>query len=624
MNQPNTKKHYAGFSLKQRLIPVLLLAFGISFTLCFFGPLDIYANNMAEFPFHILEFFAWNLLWSAVIAGLLIAILLPLRGRVFEIAYAIVLWLGLMLFFQGNYLNFGINSLAGDGLGTGLDVTRVIINCVIWLVVGAALVVAMILLKPERRDYLRLAGIIAMVTVIGVQLITFAITAIDRDIFNPVKVTDSDTRIEQSSEETGEDTESDKKQPATGSHDSSLKKLSAPDPITGKGTLTYKNFNRVSTEGNVIYFVIDRFDLEYMEKALNDKPELFDELDGFTFFDDMTSLYPRTYPSVPYMITGLENDFSLTRTDYLNTVYSSSDFLKTWKDNGYSINIYTDTYAGYDNAAYLNGLVDNAEEATDCYVNNSCLLSLDFVRLSLYRYLPMAAKNVVGSISTSHFNKYVTYVTNGDATYTTDLRDAYYYLADHPMETYSDTKNFTFIHVEGTHLPNEYDENFNPLNHDNDYDVISAMTQSFKIVNLYLTQLKELGLYEDATIIITGDHSNMAREENDPYFAYLTTLLVKESGSSEGELVRSSAPVCHDDLFATALKSEGLSTEEWGRTVFEIPEDEIRTRRYFYQRVGNLARTDYEWIEMEIVGPARDFNNWTIVDRYFLGKSVYD
>lgn len=624
MNTPNTRKRYAGFPLSKRLVPVLLLAFGISLTIFFFGPLDIYANNMAELPFHILDLFGWNLLWSLTLAGLLTAILLPLRGRVFEIAYALTLAVGLMLFIQGNYLNFGINSLSGDGLGNGLDPTTVIINTVIWIVIAAGLVTAMILLKPDHREYIRLAGIIAMVTVLGVQLVTFTITAIDRDIFNPVKITESETRLHQSEAKTETETDTERETPPKGSHASSFKELSAPEPINGKGILTYKNFNRVSTEGNVIYLVIDRFDMEYMTQALEEKPEIFEELEGFTLFNDATSLYPRTYPSIAYMVTGLENDFSLSRTDYLNSAYASSDYLKVWRDNGYSVNIYSDAYSAYDNAAYFVDVADNVSHATDCYVKRPYLLSLNFARLSLYRYLPMVGKDLVGAISTSSFNKYVVYVADEDPLYTTDLRDAYYYLSDHPMETYSDKKNFTFIHIEGTHLPNEYDEDFNPLPNSNNYDVISAMTQSFKIVNLYLTQLKELGLYEDATIIITGDHSNMAMEEYDPYFAYLTALLVKPSGTSEGALVTSTAPVCHDDLFATALKSEGLSTEDWGRSVFEIPEDEIRTRRYFYQRVGNLTRTEYEQFEMEITGPAHDFNNWKVTKRFFLGKSVYD
>lgn len=625
MNTAAPRKRSVGFPLRQRLLPVILTALGIALTVFFFGPMDIYANNMAEFPFHVLDFIAWNLLWSAIVAGILVAILLPLRGRVFDVAYAVVLGLGFMLFLQGNYLNFGINSLAGDGLGSGPDQVQLIINTVVWVIVVAALVIAMLLLKPDVKEYVRLAGIIAMVTVLGVQLVTFTITALDRDLFNPVKISESATATNGQSEESNEEERSEIAEAvAKGEHDSSFEKLSPPASIEGKSVLTYKNFNRVSTEGNVIYFVIDRFDADYMEEALEVCPELFDELEGFTYFDDATSLYPRTFPSVAYMLSGIENDFSLSRTDYLNSVYPASDYLQVWKDNGYSINFYSDTYSAYDNAAYLENVFDNSSEATDCYVSNSCLLSLDFVRLSLYRFLPMGVKSVVGNISTSSFNKHVTYVSNDEAAYTTDLRDAYYYLVDHPMETYSHKKNLTFVHVEGLHLPNEYDENFNALTVDNDYNVISGMTQSFKIINLYISQLKELGLYEDATIIITGDHSDMGYEERDPYMPYVTALLVKKSGVGDGELVRSSAPVCHDDLFATALASEGLSTEGFGRSVFEIPEDEERTRRYFYQKVGNAVRTDYEWIEMEITGSARDLKSWKIVNRFPLGKSVYD
>ena len=54
--------------------------------------------------------------------------------------------------------------------------------------------------------------------------------------------------------------------------------------------------------------------------------------------------------------------------------------------------------------------------------------------------------------------------------------------------------------------------------------------------------------------------------------------------------------------------------------MFEIPEDETRTRRYLFQRMGS---SNHELIIYEIVGEGADLSNWVIKDRHFIGKSIY-
>ena len=154
------------------------------------------------------------------------------------------------------------------------------------------------------------------------------------------------------------------------------------------------------------------------------------------------------------------------------------------------------------------------------------------------------------------------------------------------------------------------------------------MKQSFKIVNLYLDQLKELGIYEDATIIITGDHGSLqgsdTRLPTDPSRPnpILTALFVKESGASGTPLTVNSAPVMQADIIPTILRSEGIDTDEdFGKSVFEIPADQPRKRKYNFQSYQKDTG-GYEVIEYEILGPARDLSNWTIVNRY-MTESIY-
>ena len=91
-------------------------------------------------------------------------------------------------------------------------------------------------------------------------------------------------------------------------------------------------------------------------------------------------------------------------------------------------------------------------------------------------------------------------------------------------------------------------------------------------------------------------------------------------------LFRSGAPVCHGDLFATIVKSEGIDTDvDFGKSVFEYAEGEDRVRPFYFQRYAKVdGEVNYEQFVYEIHGPANVYSNWVRTDRYYLGGSIYD
>ena len=590
------KKSYTGFSLRQRLVPVILVSLALSLTVFIFGPFEIYGANADQFGFSLLDFIGWNLLCALGTTVIVCAILLPLRGRVFDIVFALFFWIALMLTVQGNYLNFGVSALTGDGTGAdGFEVSYLILNCVIWGVVGIGCLLAVLLIGQKYREWIPTVCTIAMITVIGMQGITMAVTSMTSDVWAP---TVSVTKPE----------------------DEEAKAI--------PHLLTYKNLDQVSSQNNVIWFVIDRFDVRFYEEAQKECPELFYNLDGFTYFNDMTSRYPRTFPSVAYMLTGVEHDFHDARSDYLTEAFANANFLKLLKENNYNVNIYTDQYYCYEDARALENYVSNSSKAESVEVIKKPSLSLDMTRLSLFRALPIAAKNTVGSISTSDFQKYIVYETEYPKYESADMKIIYDYLTDHPLTLTEEKNNFTFLHIAGCHLPNKYNENFEAPEKSDEWNSMVSMKQSFQIINLYIDQLKALGLYENATIIITGDHGSLqgsdTRLPTDPSYPnpILTALLVKESGSAGTPLMISSAPVMQADIIPTILRSERIMTDtDFGRSVFEISETEARTRKYNFQSYQKDSG-GYEVIEYEIVGRARDLKNWTIVNRY-MTESIY-
>ena len=582
----NDKKALAdNIDVKKRIAPSLLSAAALTLTVLFFGPFELYANNIAEFSFRLGDFLGIFIAIAVAIIAALMLILIWLPKKVFDVACTSVALLALMTYVQGNFLNIGITSVEGDGVGEALALTKIVINAVIWVIVIGAGITAAILFSKRHGEMIRLVLTIAMVTVIGMQAVSVMTVALTtEDLF---------------------------------SNDG--------NKIESVEVLTYNNLDRAATDNNVVYFVVDRFASSYVETAKKECPEIFAELDGFTYYGDAVSLYPRTYPAITYMLTGVENDFSKTRADYFKYAWENSEFLDTLVDNGYDVNIYTDDYYAYEDSVPggLPDYVANASGDTEIVVSDRSGLVRDMVRLSLYRYLPFAARGAVGNITSGDFLDHVEILKDDAESYSTDMKAAYDFFSNNPL-TLDGQKNFSFVHLQGVHLPNKYDKDFNIATDDNKYSSVDAMIQSFKIINLYIEQMKELGIYDDATIIITGDHASIGSDTKDPYYAHITALFVKPSGIGEGELKTSLAPVAQEDIHATILDSEGIeNTLDYGRSALDIGENEERERRYYFQRYIKEEGA-YELVTYKIVGAASDFDNWEIVGREKIDKSIYD
>ena len=583
---------YVGFSIKQRIAPTVLLAVALGVTICLIGPYDIFFNNIDEFLFSAMDFALWNIVYTLVLIGAVCGILLPLRGRWFDVSYAILFAVTIMLFVQGNYLNGNMSSLAGDGVGETVSALGpIIVNGVVWLLVASGCVTAILLLKQSYREWIGTVGCIAMVMVIGMQLIPLFVSALS---------------IETPEKEELEWEES---------------------------FLTYENLTSIAKENNVFYFVVDRFDASYYEDyAAIQAPELFEGLDGFTYYSDMISLYPRTFPSMPYLFTGVEHDFTDKRLDYFKDAYSNSDFLDVMKAEGYKINYYTDDYYAYEDASDMSEYVSNrSSNEVGHRTVKKMNLSWDMLRISFYRYFPFFAKSWVGNISTPTFQKYVEY-DSPYPKYKTDMRDVYTYLQENELHLSDEKKTFSVIHLEGCHQPHLYNENFEPAKtSEEQLNPTVGVKQSFKIINMYISKLKELGLYEDATIIISGDHGSLRWSDttllNDPSKsgAFLTAFFFKPSGSSGTPLAVSTAPLAQADVIPSIIQSEGIETNiDFGTAISEVSEGDVRERWCVFHslRDGN----NYKEYVYRIVGSGKDLNNWVIANpdqEKFVGD-IYD
>ena len=133
---------------------------------------------------------------------------------------------------------------------------------------------------------------------------------------------------------------------------------------------------------------------------------------------------------------------------------------------------------------------------------------------------------------------------------------------------------------------------------------------SLRIVYEYLEQMKELGIYDDATIIITADHGQGYILDSDktsgkPDRTSRPIFIVKKP-NEQGEAMRiSNAPVSQAELIPTILGAVGADGSDYGRTFEDISENEERERMY-------VDVYSYFTVQYTIHGDAADLDNWDI------------
>jgi len=640
-SKTNVKKSkYIPWKFKERLPLALLAAFALPFTIVIYGVFEIYASNRAEFDFALTDVWVELLLVFGICFAVLATFLLVLRRRAFDIAFATVLWVTVMAYLQGNFLNFGVSSLSGDGIGEStVDVLLMVLNVVIWVAVGVGCFLAVLLVK--NREMVHLGAVVLLVMIIVMQLINFSVTSLTTDVFKPkseqtdivesgaqsesedADITDGSVQTNGGGDKADGGVESDDTENTTAAttskNEESTDKTDNRVEVNLKNlVLTTEDLYTVSSKNNVIIIMVDRFDALYAKKMLGEDPEFFDGLTGFTYYSDNISKYPRTYPAVTSMITGIENDFSGTASEYFENAYQNSDFLKLLKNNGYRINIYGSKFYTYRDAKELYGVADNISVSEGYKIVNKATLVKNLISLSSYRYVPLPAKAMY-SLSSNSFKGFVEY----DAVYPEYVvNDAEFYanLKENGLSVRDDASTYSFICLSGCHSPYHLDANGEYS--EEKTSLVEATKGTFKIIYDYLDMLRELGLYEDSTIIITGDHANAVSDTKYLDGVRQTAIFFKEKGKSDEPLAYSSSQVSQDNLIPSIVESEGLETDiDFGDCYWDIPEGEDRVRKYLLIRSlkdENGNRADM-LVEYKINGFGGDFDNWSIAKETLIG-----
>lgn len=582
------KKKFFSSERIGRILPIILVALGVSLMLFIVAPYEIYSTNKEEFKFVFSDFVLFSALYALALFTLISLVLFLLPRKAYLVVYAINCAFFLLLFLQTNFLNAGVNSLAADGTGElGISVFMKVLNTVIWigLIVGFAIFAGLF----KKVEITKTICLILSVALLSTQLINFM----------SVSLTSADGM-------------------------SYMEQMLKEDPNYVPTFLTDKNLTTISENKNVVVFCVDRFDaLEYAEPALNNDKQMFSELEGFTYFEDHVSMYGHTFPAVAYMLTAKEYGAE-TRKDYFSNAFSNNETLSVLDSKGYSVNVYTDSYYGYYNAFYFPEYVDNTEtvspETVGRKVRTPYQLALYMSQISFFRSFPFLLKTKLGDVATATLNGQVESYSEEleNKEYTTDMRNIYEKVNGEDFTTTTENV-FSFIHMSGCHAV-EYDDDFKPTR---SKDVKIALRNSFKIINRYLKEMKRLGVYEDATIVITGDHASPQSDYAKLRKSAMTALFVKPAGVGSGELKTSKSQVSHENLWGTIFASEGIVSGMNSRSVFDVSETETVARKHIWQSFNRTYSEYTDWV-YEVNGKGSNFNSWIIKEEKVHFKNLYE
>ncbi|MBQ9742064.1 MAG: sulfatase-like hydrolase/transferase [Ruminococcus sp.] len=556
---------------KEKLITSALVAFTLPFVLLICSSFSVFFSNYEQLNIQLRNFVPLFSLLAAMMFLFVFLLLLITKGYLHNILFALGVGFVTAAVIQSIVTNLTFEGLPGDGNVPPPSDTKILINSIVWILFLLCFLVLGILYKklPLAKSVMCFLLILTLVMQTA-GLIPAA--------------------IEYASVCTSEDND------------------------IREYYLTTENMFEVSTKENVLVFIVDRFDRDYFLELQKDYPEYIDSLDGFTYYEDNISTYPRTYPAVVSMLTGEKTDFSTSRPDFFESSYKDCSFFKDMLSNDYKLNLYIPYFYAYDDARVFEGVASNLSEEGGYYtITRPVAFAKMMMNLSTYFWAPEGYKSTW--INSNSFTSVVALEGDESCYNMNDKSDPEIYkeLMSSGLTTQSEKNTFSVLHLRGCHNPFTMDENCNLV----PTDSVTCAQQTagcFRIIDEYLDRLRELGLYEDATIIITGDHAMMDDNALPLDRAFVTTLLVKEKGESSTPLKTSSAPVSQENFLPQIIHSAGISTEiDYGTPYSQVPADSTAPRYHYYQTwIGNGREN--ECYTYEINGSGLDFGNWEIVD----------
>lgn len=310
----------------------------------------------------------------------------------------------------------------------------------------------------------------------------------------------------------------------------------------------------VGKNANIIVFILDGVDNSFVKEIYKTNPEIFDDYKDFTMYSDTCSVYDFSASSIQQFLYGYT---------YYDGTDRSLPFQQRLKNNGYR-------FLPFNEYAVRNPQnIDNYLIANDSAIHiRYDIIRKNMLSLSCYQLLPCLIKGIVHSEKLS-FGECTEFTNRSDEIISDNHR--FEDSLNLTFNEYSD-RCFIYQHLSGAHYPCDY---------------IEETKYCLGIFAEYLEQLKEMGVYDNSTIILAADHGAHDDTDDFPFPSASTPLfMVKGINEHNKSMIISDVPMYYIDFQPTILYESGLFNKEtdyelFGKPVEDYDEKTTRTRSWF-------------------------------------------
>ncbi|MBR2403879.1 MAG: hypothetical protein IKB01_14170 [Lachnospiraceae bacterium] len=516
----NLKTHFSITNIFKNFFIIYLpiFSFGI------FGPTEIFFANHVAFGVIFSEF-GWLFLGYGTLLAIILTIFTLFLPNLIQKIFLSAIWIfSLCGYVQTMFLNKNLDQI-GATLDGYVPTTEIIIkNCLIWLAIIVVCVVIIIKTKNNWKTPVFLTSLILLATQ-GVAYGTLFISA-----------------------------------PAE-----SMEYIAADYYLSGEEQYV------VSSQENVIVFILDTLSNTHFSVAEAKYPELTANLKDFTYYNNTDCNYVGTFPSVPHILTGYDMDSSIKVNDWISSMWESQETTRYYDSMhaaGYKINAFLTEptlLSGSGSLSLATGKIDNLTNATQNIDINHELLYITLLEMSCYRFMPDYFKPEF-DVPNAQYASIVSYPENVINYANSDF---YHDLLAKGLSVNNTDKYVIFHHLNGIHeLIN--DENCTRVESSTLEDTIKGI---LVMLEEYFLQLQELDVYDNSTIIITADHGTHAYPQS--------VFFIKHANEHHDQMQITNAPISLDELAPTIAHITTGESEYLGNTIYDFSENEQRERTLY-------------------------------------------
>lgn len=568
-------------SYLRRLSVIAPVWLALCFTFLFFGPFELvaYSGSSLVYSYHdvapILAVFAGGVF-------LVGAPILPLiRGKIFNYVTTILISVGSAAYLQAMFFNGSLGELNGDSV----DYLNMRGDMLISLAVWFGILVFMLFVMYMKRSLWR-----ALTTTLAVLIVlsqAVPLVCIYNGVFGD--------------------------------------KVSYPEHDY---YLSCEDMFEYSDKHNVLVFVLDRLDYDYINTVEYYSPGFFDRLDGFTSYTNAITTYARTMPALSHILNGYEGCAYDLGKDYYKKAWTDGDkkLFEQLESVGYSADVYAEMNSMFGDDEFAAEHVDNADYGKVSVPKIELLKKM--INLSIYRYAPTAIKPFF-THDTNYFNSGATVLPIDDDQELYFVDESKYIdgfenlsIVDEFENDEEENGSFKFYHFNGPHSP-FYMNSDGTRNEDGETDNVQQTMGSFSILYRIFDRMKELGIYEDSAIIITADHGRAMSDTEPLQKETRVALYYKPSGSADTPLEECNAPISTFNISATILKEAGADYSAFGRAIDEVGEDENIVRTYYKSVVSLEPDVPNKIYVYDVIGDASKLSNWIEKEVIEVPDNVY-